>query len=163
MLPLIKVHKRYLVRKPFEEVAHYLTTLEESRKQFEADIKGGPIATEPPTFAFIIPVVAFTNIPTRTLVHATLHPAVDKTEVKVTLTPNIAFVLLALVGVIYIIVAFLREDSTGTLLKSLGSGGFILVLSCILDVISKKVVLGTFERCLRDIHKQHRPSISQTS
>lgn len=161
MTPLVKVHKQYVVRKPIEEVVDYLTTLEERRKHFEADINGGRVATDPPMFAFTIPITGFTNIPTRTLIHATLRPIEDKTALKATLTPNTAFVLIALMGVIAILVAFFNSESSQALLKGIGSGIFIISIACVLDVISKKVVLGTFERCLRDIHKRRTTPASR--
>jgi len=154
MTSLVKVHKKYIVRKPIEEVTNYLTSLELSRKHLEADINGGIVSKEPPVFAFTIPAMGFSQIPTRTLIHATLLPNADMTNVKVVLTPNVAFVLLALIGVIYAIAAWFTADSTERLLKGIGIGAFIFAVGCIADALSKKVVLGTFERCLRDIHKQ---------
>ncbi|HYH15833.1 MAG TPA: hypothetical protein VD794_11460 [Flavisolibacter sp.] len=161
MTPLIKVHKQYVIRKPIEEVINYLTNLEEHRKRFEADINGGIVATDPPTFAFTIPIIAFSKIRTRTLIHATLRPNEDKTALQATLTPNIAFVLMASIGVVATIVAFFKSESSQALLKGIGSGIFIIAIACVLDVISKKVVLGTFERCLHDIHKRRTAPTSR--
>lgn len=154
MTPLIKTYKKYLIRKPIEDVVEYLLTLEERRKLFEADINGGIVAIEPPSFTFTIHIVTFTTIRSRTLLHATLHPDENKTVLHATLKPNIAFILLALTGVILCLASIFNNESSQSLLAGFGPGVLIILIACILDIISKKVVLGTFERCLRDIHKQ---------
>ena len=157
MTPLIKVYKKYLIRKPIEDVVEYLSTLEDRRKLFEADINGGIVALDPPTFTFTIPIVTFTTIRSRTLLHATLHPDENRTVLHATLKPNIVFILLALTGVILSLTSLFNYELSQSLLAGFGPGVLLILIACILDIISKKVVLGTFERCLRDIHKQRKP------
>lgn len=154
MTPLFKAYKKYLIRKPLEDVVEYLSTLEERRKLFEEDINGGIVAINPPTFTFTIPIVTFTTIRTRTLLHVTLHPEENRTALHATLKPNIVFILLALTGVILSLASIYNNDSSQSFLSDFGPGALLILIACILDIVSKKVVLGTFERCLRDIHKQ---------
>lgn len=154
MISILKRNASYRLDSPVSEVANALASLEQKRKQFEADIEGGQTAGDPPQFVFHVPIVFFTYIRTRTLLKATLSAENEQTKITVKLISNPAYLVLFCVGLIYLLAAFFTSPNGHDLLKKAATGSLICTAAVAIDVISKQVVLGTFERCLTDLRQK---------
>lgn len=141
--------KTYFVNRPVDQVAAYLTELEAKRK-FKSDIAGGLVGLAPPQFEFRIPHLAVQYIITRTLLKVELVQKGNGTSIITKVTPNIAYLTFFAIGVGYLIYS-LFAIGAGHFFTRAGSGLFICLLSIALHVISKNVLLATFERCLRPL------------
>lgn len=141
----------YLVDSPMADVQDYLASLEKRRRHFESDIAGGQTAASPPQFVFYIPVASLNYVRTRTLLKLTLSSHNEMTAISVRLTINPAYIVMFLVGFIFISAAFFSLADMSVFLKKAGIGFLICLAAIVLNASSKQVLLATFERCMSDL------------